>query len=90
MELGHDMSPGFSRLRHDPAVWNALEFYQAAFSSRPDDLETARGLAGLLLNRGAEAEALEVAQKGLEHHPDDQTLGGLFAQAGRASYLTMN
>ncbi|MDR2367967.1 MAG: glycosyltransferase [Deltaproteobacteria bacterium] len=90
MELGHDLSPGFSRLIHDPADWNALEFYQAASSSRPDDLETAQELAGLLLNRGAEAEALEVAQKALEFHPDDQTLGGIFAQAGRASYLTLN
>ncbi|MDR1310021.1 MAG: glycosyltransferase [Deltaproteobacteria bacterium] len=90
MGLGQDVSPGFSRLRHDPAVWNALEFYQAAYSSRPEDLETARELAGLLLARGASAEALDVAQKSLEIHPDDQELGGIFAQAGRASYLTLN
>ncbi|MDR0622099.1 MAG: hypothetical protein LBJ61_09520 [Deltaproteobacteria bacterium] len=83
-------SVGFSRLIHDPADWNALEFYQAASSSRPDDLETAQELAGLLLNRGASAEALEVAQKAMEFHPNDQVLGGIYAQAGRASYLTLN
>ncbi|MDR3134824.1 MAG: glycosyltransferase, partial [Deltaproteobacteria bacterium] len=90
MELGHDISPGFSRLRLDPADWNALEFYQAASSSRPDDLETAQELASLLLKHGAVAEALDVAQKAMEFHPDDQVLGGIYAQAGRASYLTLN
>ncbi|MDR1050811.1 MAG: glycosyltransferase [Deltaproteobacteria bacterium] len=90
MELGHDVSPGFSRLPHDPAVWNALEFYQAAHSSRPDDLEVAREMAQLLYSRGATAEALDVAQKALEKHPDDGVLGGIFSAAGRASYLTIN
>jgi tetratricopeptide (TPR) repeat protein len=89
-DLGHDLSPGFSRVIHDPAEWNSLEFYQAAYSSRPDDLEIAQELATMLLSHGASAEALEVAQKAMEFHPDDPTLGGIFAQAGRASYLTIN
>ncbi|MDR2301774.1 MAG: glycosyltransferase [Deltaproteobacteria bacterium] len=90
IELGHDLSPGFSRVIHDPAEWNALEFYQAAYSSRPGDLEIAQELAGLLLNHGASAEALDVAQKAMESHPNDPVLGGIYAQAGRASYLTIN
>jgi tetratricopeptide (TPR) repeat protein len=90
VELGEDVSPGFSRLRHDPAVWNALEFYQAAFSSRPYDLETAQELGALLLKHGASAEALDVVQKAMEHHPDDPELGAIYAQAGRASYVTLN
>ncbi|MDR3204643.1 MAG: glycosyltransferase [Deltaproteobacteria bacterium] len=90
LELGYDVTPGFSRMQHDPAIWTAFEFYQMAFRARPEHLETARSLASLLLNRGATAEAMEVAQKGLESHPDDEILGGIFTQAGRASYLTIN
>jgi tetratricopeptide (TPR) repeat protein len=90
MELGQDVCPGFSRLPHDPAVWTAFEFYQSAFSAEPEDLDTARAMAGLLLNHGAAAEAMEVAQKAMEHHPSDEVLGSIFSQAGRASYLTLN
>jgi tetratricopeptide (TPR) repeat protein len=90
IELGQDVTPGFSRLSHDPAIWTAFEFYQSAFRSQPDDLEAVRALASILLTRGAVAEAMDIAQKGLEHHPDDETLGAIFAQAGKASYLTLN
>ncbi|MDR1546284.1 MAG: glycosyltransferase [Deltaproteobacteria bacterium] len=89
-ELGHEMNPGFSRLAHDPAIWTAFEYLQSAFNSRSDDLETARTMAELLLRHGAAAEAQEAAQKGLESHPDDEILGGVYAQASRASYVTVN
>ncbi|MDR2455347.1 MAG: glycosyltransferase, partial [Deltaproteobacteria bacterium] len=90
MEMGCDVTPGFSRLHNDPAVWNAFEFYQSAFGNDPGDPELARSLAGLLMNRGASAEAMEVAQRGLERNPDDEILGGILAQASKASYLTLN
>jgi tetratricopeptide (TPR) repeat protein len=90
MELGDDVCPGFSRFPHDPAVWTAFEFYQSAFAGNPGDLEVSRALAGLLLNRGAVAEAMEVSQKALEHNPEDPVLGAVFGEAGRASYLTVN
>ncbi|MDR1658159.1 MAG: glycosyltransferase [Deltaproteobacteria bacterium] len=89
-DLGCDVTPGFGLLSHDPAVWNAFEFYQTAISARPDDLETATAMAKLLMQHGATAEAMDVAQKALEHHPDNETLGAIFAQASRASYLTVN
>ncbi|MDR3153191.1 MAG: glycosyltransferase [Deltaproteobacteria bacterium] len=90
LELGEDVCPGFSRSQHDPAVWTAFEFYLTAFRSDPSDLESARALCGILLNRGASAEAVDFAQKALEHHPEDEVLGSVFAEAGRASYLTVN
>ncbi|MDR2339718.1 MAG: glycosyltransferase [Deltaproteobacteria bacterium] len=90
LELGEDVCPGFSRYPHDPAVWTAFEFFQSAFQGNPADAEAARPLAGILLNRGAVAEAMDIAQKGLEHNPDDPVLGSIFSEAGRASYLTVN
>jgi hypothetical protein len=90
LELGQDVTPGFSRLPHDPAVWNAFEFLRTAFASDPGDAETARALAGLLMSRGAAAEAMEVAQRALERSPGDGALGAILAQAGKASYLTIN
>jgi tetratricopeptide (TPR) repeat protein len=88
LELGEDVCPGFSRSPHDPAVWTAFEYFLTAFQSDPGDLEAARALCGILLNRGAAAEALEFAQKALERHPEDEVLGAVFTEAGRASYLT--
>ena len=35
LDLGEDISPGFSRLPHDPAVWTAFEYYQTGFQSLP-------------------------------------------------------
>ena len=90
LSLGCDVCPGFSRFPHDPALWTAFEFYQSAFAGRPDDPEVSRALAGLLLNRGAAAEAMEVAQTALEHTPDDPVLGAIFLEAGRSSSLTGN
>ncbi|MDR1166114.1 MAG: glycosyltransferase [Deltaproteobacteria bacterium] len=90
LDLGEDACPGFSRAPHDPALWTALEFYQSAFNAQPQDAEAARALAGILFNRGAMSEAMSVAQKGLEHNPSDETLGAIFGEAGRASYLTVN
>lgn len=90
MELGSDVSPGFSRLPHDPAVWTAFEFYQTAFNANPGDPEVGRALAGILMSRGAAAEAMDIAQRGLEKNPGDEVLGAIFSQAGRASYLTIN
>jgi tetratricopeptide (TPR) repeat protein len=89
-ELGEDVCPGFSRTQHDPAVWTAFEFYVSAFQADPSDLETARALCGILLNRGAPAEAVDIARKALEHHPEDEVLGAVFAEAGKESYLTVN
>jgi tetratricopeptide (TPR) repeat protein len=90
MELGQDVCPGFSRFPHDPAVWTAMEFYHSAFSARPEDAEAARALASLLMGRGATAEAMSVAQKGLEKNPGDPVLNSVFSEAGKASYLTLN
>ncbi|MDR1085374.1 MAG: glycosyltransferase [Deltaproteobacteria bacterium] len=89
-EMGETVSPGFSRMPHDPAVWTAFEFYQTAVRARPDDLESAQAMASILLEYGAMAEAVDTAQKALEHHPADETLASIFAQAGRASYLSVN
>jgi tetratricopeptide (TPR) repeat protein len=90
MELGDDVSPGFSRFNLDPAMWTAFEYYYSAFTGKSDDLELARPLAGLLLSRGAAAEAMDVAQKALESHPEDEVLGAVFSEAAKASYLTVN
>jgi tetratricopeptide (TPR) repeat protein len=90
MEMGDDVSPGFARFNLDPAMWTAFEFYYSAFVGKQDDLEIVRPLATLLLSRGATAEAMDVAQKGLEHHPEDEILGRVFSEAGKASYLTIN
>ena len=90
MELNCDVTPGFTRLTNDPAVWNAFEFYQTAFGADPSDPEIAHALASLLMSRGASAEAMEVAQRGLEKNPDNDALGAVLAQAGKASYLSLN
>jgi hypothetical protein len=90
MELGRDVTPGFSRLAHDPAVWNAFEFYQTVAGADPGDLDAARDMARLLMSRGAAAEAMDVAQRTLELHPGDEVMGAIFSQAGRESYLTIN
>ena len=65
LDLGEDISPGFSRLPHDPAVWTAFEYYQSGFQGLPEDAEMAGGLARILDSHGASAEALDVARKGL-------------------------
>jgi tetratricopeptide (TPR) repeat protein len=90
MELGYDVMPGFSLIQHDPAVWTAFEYYQAALHSKPEDLETAQNLTAILMKHGAAAEAMDIAQKSLEFHPNDEALGAIYAQAGKASYLTLN
>jgi tetratricopeptide (TPR) repeat protein len=90
LELGFDVCPGFSRFQHDPAVWTAFEFFQSGFSGKPGDPGLSAPLARILLNRGAHAEAMETAQRALEHTPDNTELGEVFAAAGRASYLTLN
>ncbi|MDR1487526.1 MAG: glycosyltransferase [Deltaproteobacteria bacterium] len=89
-ELGQDVTPGFNRLPHDPAIWTAFEFYQSALRFKPDDLESLKSIAVILKKHGAMAEAMDMAQKGLEFHPDDETLGAIYAQAGRATYLSVN
>jgi glycosyltransferase involved in cell wall biosynthesis len=90
VEIGEEVTPGFSRMKHDPTVWNAFEFYQSAFSGKPDDLEVGIALSELLMKHGAAAEAMEIAQKALEYHPENERLGEVFTLAGRASYLTVN
>ena len=90
LELGEAIVPGFSFLTHDPALWQAFEFYLTAHRGRPDHLEAGRALSGLLLNAGAPAEAREVAGAALEHHPDDETLSLIYSQAAAGSYLSLN
>ncbi|MDR0549534.1 MAG: glycosyltransferase [Deltaproteobacteria bacterium] len=89
-EMGEVVSPGFSRLAHDPSVWQAFEFYQTAVQSRPSDLESSIAMAEILLECGATAEAVEVCQKALTYHPEDEKLMTIFARAGQASYLAVN
>ncbi|MDR1608318.1 MAG: glycosyltransferase [Deltaproteobacteria bacterium] len=89
-DQGEIITPGFSRITHDPAVWTAFEFYQTAFQAKPNDLASAQAMANILLDCGAVAEAVDVCQKGLAAHPEDETLLTIFAQAGRASYLAVN
>ncbi|MDR1577454.1 MAG: glycosyltransferase [Deltaproteobacteria bacterium] len=84
------ITPGFSRLTHDPAVWTAFEFYQTATQARPNDLPSAQAMASILLEYGAVAEAVDVCRKAMEKHPEDEILSSIFAQAGRASYLSVN
>jgi tetratricopeptide (TPR) repeat protein len=88
--LGETVSPGFSRLPHDPSVWMAFEFFQTAVQSRPGDAESSVAMAEILLECGAMAEAVEICQKALETNPEDEKLMAIFAQAGRASYLAVN
>ncbi|MDR2350515.1 MAG: glycosyltransferase [Deltaproteobacteria bacterium] len=90
LELGHDICPGFSRLPHDPALWTAFEYLQTAFQAKPEDPENARELLKILISRDAMAEAMDAAQKALEHNPDDPELGALYNEACLASYVTLN
>ncbi|MDR2140456.1 MAG: glycosyltransferase [Deltaproteobacteria bacterium] len=90
LERGEVLTPGFSRLNLDPAVWTAFEFFQTALNSRPEDLESAQMVSSILLERGASAEAVEICRQALERHPEDEKLMAIFAQAGRASYLSVN
>jgi len=90
MELGEIIIPGFNLLPHDPALWQAFEFYLAAHRGRPDHLEVGRALSGLLLNAGAPAEARDVAAAGLEHHPGDETLSLIHSRAAVDSYVDVN
>jgi hypothetical protein len=90
MELGEALTPGFNLMPHDPALWQAFEFYLAAHRGQPDHLEVGRALSGLLLNAGAPAEAREVAGAVLEHHPEDETLSLVYSRAAVASYVSLN
>jgi len=90
LELGEAIIPGFSFLSHDPALWQAFEFYLAAHKGRPDHLEVGRALSGLLLNIGAPAEARDVAETVLKHHPGDETLSLIYSQAAVGSYISLN
>ncbi|MDR3038305.1 MAG: glycosyltransferase [Candidatus Adiutrix sp.] len=90
LELGEAIVPGFSFLPHDPALWNAFEFYLTAHRGRPDHLEIGRALSGLLLNSGAPAEAMEVAGATLEHHVRDETLSRIYSRAAADAYLGLN
>ena len=90
MELGEVIVPGFSFLSHDPALWQAFEFYLAAHRGQPGHLEVGRALSGLLLNAGAPAEAREVAGAVLEHHPGDETLSLIYSRAAVDSYIELN
>ncbi|MCL2029079.1 MAG: glycosyltransferase [Deltaproteobacteria bacterium] len=90
MELGEVIVPGFSFMPHDPALWQAFEFYLAAHRGRPDHLEVGRALSGLLLNSGAPAEARDVAGTVLEHHPGDETLSLIYSRAAVDSYINLN
>ncbi len=90
MELGEIIIPGFNMMPHDPALWNAFEYYLSAHQARPGDLGVAQALGGLLLNCGASAEAMQVAAKALETNPADERLSQIYAQAAQASYLSLN
>ncbi|MDR2352902.1 MAG: glycosyltransferase [Deltaproteobacteria bacterium] len=90
MEIGEDLSPGFSRAPHDPALWTAFEYYLTVFNAVPGDLEITHNLLKILLKYGCMAEALDVTQKALEYNPEDDFLNSVFCEAGRASYLSIN
>jgi hypothetical protein len=90
LELGEAIIPGFNLTPHDPALWQAFEFYLAAHRAQPDHLETGRALCGLLLTAGAPAEAREVAGAVLAHHPGDETLSLIYSRAAVDSYISLN
>ena len=90
LELGEAIVPGFSFMPHDPALWQAFEFYLAAHNGQPDHLKVGQALSGLLLNAGAPAEAREVAETVLKHHPEDETLSLIYSQAAAGSYISLN
>jgi tetratricopeptide (TPR) repeat protein len=90
LDRGEVITPGFSRLPQDPAVWTAFEFFQTAFHAQPGDVESATSMAEILLDYGATAEAVEICRKALELNPDNETLLSIFAKAGQASYLAVN
>jgi len=90
LELGESIIPGFNFMPHDPALWQAFEFYLAAHRGQPDHLEVGRALSSLLLNAGAPAEAREVAGAVLEHHPADETLSLVYSRAAVDSYVSLN
>lgn len=90
MDLGEVITPGFNMLPHDPALWNAFEFYLSAHQARPGNLEVGRALSGLLLGSGAPAEAMNVAEAALKDNPEDEELSRIYSQAAQASYLSLN
>jgi hypothetical protein len=89
-ETGDLITPGFDLRPHDPALWNAFEFYLSAHQAKPEHLETGRALSAILLNCGAPAEAMTVAGTTLEHHPQDEILSQIYSQGACASYLSLN
>ena len=90
LELGETIVPGFNLLPHDPALWQAFEFYLSAHKAQPDHLEAGRALSGLLLGVGAPAEAREVAETVLKRHPGDETLSLIYSRAAVDSYISLN
>ena len=90
LAMGEPINPGFNLTPHDPALWTAFEFYLSAHQARPDDLDVACNLTNLLLNCGASAESVEIAEDTLKHHPSDETLSHLYSQGATASYLSLN
>jgi len=54
---GHDLTPGFSRARLDPALWTALEHFQEAVKLNPNFSPALVALGDLLLKHKAYAEA---------------------------------
>lgn len=88
--MDEQVLPGFNLMPHDPALWTAFEFYISAHQAHPENLEVGLALSGLLLNVGAAAEAMEVAEVTLKHHPQDETLSQIYSQAAKASYLSLN
>jgi len=54
---GHDLTPGFSRARLDPALWTALEHFREALRLNPNFPPALAALGDLLLKQQAYAEA---------------------------------
>lgn len=88
--MGEQVVPGFNLMPHDPALWNAFEYYLSAHQAHPENLEVGLALGSLLLTTGASAEAMEVAEATLKHNPQDETLSQIYSQAAKASYLSLN
>lgn len=86
-EKGELFSPGFSRVELDPAMWTALEFYQAALKADPDNTPALKGVGRMLVEGGAPAEAARFLARAMETAPGDEECFHLYRRAARASYL---
>ena len=86
---GHELCPGFSRIRLHPALWTALEHYQAAVRTNPAHVPALEGLGDLLIRHNAHNEAAGVFEQASEIAPHNEKLRAKAENAAHCGYLKL-